>query len=109
MKKTNELKQKTKEVINLFGELIKEIDDINENDYQSKLPIDNFWVELTTTSTSKQKLSTVIEGKHWTGFLDTREKTNKDGENYSSTSANMKLCNWEKCRICTRPNFEMIY
>ena len=42
MKKTNELKQKTKEVINLFGELIKEIDDINENDYQSKLPIDNF-------------------------------------------------------------------
>jgi len=98
--KTNELKQKTKEVINLFGELIEELDNINQTDYQNQLPVDNFWMELTNLSNGKQRLSTIIEGKHWVGFLEEREMTSKEGKTFTKTSANMQPCNWDKCRIC---------
>ncbi|RHZ36112.1 hypothetical protein [endosymbiont GvMRE of Glomus versiforme] len=61
---------------------------------------DTFWIELIETTNQLEKLSTKIDGKHYVGFLDWREKKEPDGTVRKWKSANMRVCNWEKCQTC---------
>lgn len=59
-----------------------------------------FWIELQEVSNGMEKLSAKINGKHYVGFLDWRTATEPDGTVRRWKSANMRLCNWEKCQLC---------
>ena len=67
---------------------------------------ENFWIELKETQSGHQILTTTINGKHWRGFLETREGKRENGETYTYKSANMRPCNWEKCQVC-HPELEI--
>ena len=51
---------------------------------------ENFWIELKETQSGHQILTTTINGKHWRGFLETREGKRENGETYTYKSANMR-------------------
>ena len=69
--------------------------------------MENFWIELKETQSGHQILSTIIGGKHWRGFLETREGKRENGEVYTYKSANMQPCTWENCKVC-KPELEII-
>ena len=49
--------------------------------------MDHFWNELKETQSGHQILQATIEGKHWRGFLETREGKRENGEVYTFKSA----------------------
>ena len=50
-------------------------------------------MELKETQGGLKMLSCKIDGKHYVGFLDDRERKREDGTTYTSKSANMRPCN----------------